>query len=188
MWALEGKVSSTHSLSFTHVLCKHKRQVVEQKLVWGGHRGRVIGCPLVSSVLPSTTSQLPEGSWSQRAPRGETPAVAMSGILGFLLVPNSSRWTETQACWSPEVFFILSPQCSFFLIHGERASALLLCLPSGLGNSLSFTCKWFEPGRLPMEELWLLWVRLTQTCHIGLKTQCLVTWLLTNSKRREWIT
>lgn len=52
-WALEGKVRSTHSLFFTSVHQKHKRQVAEQELGWGWsqwscnwmHAGRV--SPLV---------------------------------------------------------------------------------------------------------------------------------------------
>ena len=60
-WALEGKVRSTHSLFFTYVHQKHKRQVAEQELGWAGHSGPAIGGTLAGSVLLSTVIQLSEG-------------------------------------------------------------------------------------------------------------------------------
>lgn len=76
-------------------------------------------CPPPFNCLKAADTMRVLFPTNQRAHKAETRAIAMSGILGFLLVPNNSRWTENQACWPPEVFLILSPQGSFFNSWGK---------------------------------------------------------------------
>lgn len=87
---------------------------------------------LLAYHLPLTAGSWHESCFLLSKPQtsqGREVLYQREGFLCLLSVPNSSRWTENQACWPPELFLSLSPRLPWS-VHGERVSAPSVCYPT----------------------------------------------------------
>lgn len=87
---------------------------------------------LLAYHLPLTAGSWHESCFLLSKPQtsqGREVLYRREGFLCLLSVPNSSRWTENQACWPPELFLSLSPRLPWS-VHGERVSAPSVCYPT----------------------------------------------------------
>lgn len=147
--------------------------------------------PIGQLVLSSTSIQLTESSWCDgcfvsnelQTTQDRDAHCNSERIRVFLSVPKSSRWTEKQACWPPEVFLTLSP-ISSFQSTGKGLACLLSMTPS---TSLwPWTSLFNLSGKWPALRDKPLRIFDFHKSHQQESTVPSLLWLLINCMLREW--